>query len=63
METLIILAVCIGLFFVLRMVWGKILPPKKQTDGPRLKTTLKAVLFVVLCLVTVFIFGYFIWTM
>lgn len=62
METLIVIAIAVFLGVVLRKIWKKIIPKQTNEDGLRFKVKIKAVVFILVSIVVVFIFGYFIWT-
>lgn len=62
METLIVLAITVLLGIALQKIWKKIIPKQTNEDGLRFKVKIKAVIFILVSIVVVFIFGYFIWT-
>ena len=62
METLVILAIAVGLGFLLRKIWRGIVPKQAQTDYLHFKVKVKAIVFILVSIIIVFIFGYFIWT-
>lgn len=62
METLVILAVVIGLGFLIRKVWRGIIPKQSINEGLRVKVKVRAVVFVIVTLIVIIVVGYFIWT-
>ena len=62
METLVILAVVIGLGFLIRKVWRGIIPKQSTNEGLRFKIKVRAVVFVIVTLIVIIVVGYFIWT-